>query len=50
MTYSIESCVTDDPEAWLTEIKGEVFIFDEDDERELLAKSRHFFVDMDKSK
>ena len=47
--YKICSSIIDDPEDWITEINGEVFIFNEDDDSSLIAKCRHFFVDIDGS-
>ena len=38
-----------DPEDWILEINGEVFNYTEDDEKEIIGKCRHFFIDLENS-
>jgi len=49
INYKIHSSFIDDPEDWVVEVSGEVFISDEDNEERVAAKCRLFLVDVESS-
>ena len=47
--YKIHSSVMDEPEDCITIINGKVVHYNESDEKETIAKCRHFFIDLENS-
>ncbi len=47
--YNIKSSLIDDIEDSITEINGELHIFDDNDDEVIVAKCKYFFIDMDNS-
>ncbi|NOQ68760.1 MAG: hypothetical protein GQ573_01400 [Gammaproteobacteria bacterium] len=47
--YKIHSTIMGDPSDWISEINGKVYLYDDDDNQELVAKCRHFSIDIENS-
>lgn len=47
--YKISSFLMGESDDWISEINGEVFNYTENDEKEVIGKCRHFFIDLENS-